>query len=104
MSKHSRDMAKATSVKLPAIVLVTRRSTYDADAGACVAAWAATSLARVGEEDAAHVRDLVRRQVKDVMPLMFISSTPAVEPALAEVKLAFGFASVRVIVQVLPEA
>ncbi len=38
------------------------------------------------------------------MPLMFISSTPAVEPALAEVKLAFGFASVRVVVQVLPEA
>ena len=97
-------MVRATSVKLPAIVLVPRRSTYAADAEACVASWTATSLSRLGDEDSAHVRDLVRRQVGDVMPLMFSSSSPAVEPALAEVKLAFGFASVRVIVQMLPEA
>jgi hypothetical protein len=96
-------MAKPTSIKLPAVVLVTRRSTYAVDAEACVATWTATSLAKIAEEDSAHVRDLVRRQLKDVMPLMFSSSSPIAEPVLAEVKLVFGFASIRVIVQMLPE-
>ena len=90
---------------LPAVVLVTRRSTYFTDADACLATWldsSRPSLARINDAETAELACvLVRGQVKDVMPLMF--TLPILEPTLAEIELKFGCSSVRVIVQLLPE-
>ena len=90
---------------LPAVVLVTRRSTYDADADACLVTWAEASrpsLARMIDTETAQLASvIVRSQVEDVMPLMF--TLPIVEPTLAEVELKFWYASIRIIVQLLPE-
>ena len=88
-------------VKMPEVVLVTRRSSYDTDADACVAAWIAASRASLdGLEDGDAMCDLVRGQIKTVMPKMFID--PIVEPVLAEAELNFYYASIRFIVQLLP--
>ena len=89
---------------LPAVVLVTRRSTYAADADACLATWleaSRPSLARTSSDFPELAGLLVRAQVEDVMPLMF--TLPILEPTLAEIELKFGCSSVRVIVQLLPE-
>ena len=90
---------------LPAVVLVTRRSTYAADADACLATWleaSRPSLARTSTSTCPELAGiLVRAQVEDVMPLMF--TLPILEPTLAEMEFKFGDASVRVIVQLLPE-
>ena len=95
------------NVELPAVVLVTRKSTYDADADACISTWVASSRASLGRMDgceySALACELVRGQVKDVMPLMFNPSKPILEPTLAEATLSLGYASVRFIVQILPE-
>ena len=52
---------------LPAVVLVTRKSTYDADADACIATWTESSGASLGsldDETRALVCKLVKDQVK----------------------------------------
>ncbi len=94
-----------TMAALPAVVLVTRRSTYDADADACLATWldaSRPSLARMKDTETAELAGvIVRSQVEDVMPLMF--TLPIVEPTLAEVELKFWHATIRIIVQLLPE-
>lgn len=80
---------------------MTRRSSYDADADACIAAWIAASRASLDRlENGELMCDLVRGQIKEVMPKMFID--PIVEPVLAEAELNFFYANIRFIVQLMP--